>query len=99
MEFSNDGGGLAKGGTATLYLDGKVGRGRVEATEPMMFPGDETTDPGSDTATPVSADYDPGASRFTGRIERVKIDPGKDADDADHLITAEERLRAAMIRQ
>jgi arylsulfatase A-like enzyme len=100
MEFSYDGGGLAKGGTATLYLDGKkVGRGRVDATEPMMFSGDETTDLGSDTATPVSDDYDPAASRFTGRIQWVQIDLGKDADDADHLITADERLRVAMYRQ
>jgi hypothetical protein len=28
MEFAYDGGGLAKGGTATLYLDGtKIGQG------------------------------------------------------------------------
>jgi arylsulfatase A-like enzyme len=100
MEFNYDGGGLAKGGTVTLFLDGrKVGRGRVDATEPMMFSGDETTDLGSDTATPVSDDYDPPSSRFTGRIEWVQVDLGKDADDADHLITAEERLRVAMIRQ
>jgi arylsulfatase A-like enzyme len=100
MEFNYDGGGLAKGGTVTLFLDGrKVGRGRVDATEPMMFSGDETTDLGSDTATPVSDDYDPPSSRFTGRIEWVQIDLGKDADDADHLISAEERLRVAMIRQ
>jgi arylsulfatase len=35
MEFAYDGGGLAKGGTITLYVDGaEVGRGRVEATIP-----------------------------------------------------------------
>jgi hypothetical protein len=33
MEFAYDGGGLAKGGTVTLYVDGdKVGEGRVEGT-------------------------------------------------------------------
>ena len=38
MEFAYDGGGLGKGGTVTLYLDGnKVGEGRVEATVPMVF--------------------------------------------------------------
>ena len=32
MEFAYDGGGLAKGGGVTLYLDGdQVGEGRVEA--------------------------------------------------------------------
>jgi hypothetical protein len=71
----------------------------VDATEPMMFSGDETTDLGGDTATPVSDDHYPAASRFTGRVQWVQIDLSKDAGDADHLITAEERLRVAMIRQ
>ena len=58
MEFSYDGGGLGKGGTVDLFLDGEpVGHGRVDATEPMMFSGDETTDVGSDSATPVSDEY------------------------------------------
>ena len=40
MEFAYDGGGLGKGGTATLYVDGaKVGEGRVDATVPMLFSG------------------------------------------------------------
>jgi hypothetical protein len=100
MEFAYDGGGLAKGGTVTLYVDGdKVGEGRVDATEPMMFSGDETTDVGSDTATPVSDDYGPRGSEFTGQVRWVQIDLGDDAEDADHLITAEERLRVAMARQ
>ena len=43
MEFKYDGGGLAKGGTASLYLDGtKIGEGRVETTLPMVFSLDET---------------------------------------------------------
>ena len=45
MEFAYDGGGLAKGGEVTLYLDGdKVGEGRVEHTVPMFFSADETLD-------------------------------------------------------
>ena len=53
MEFAYDGGGLGKGGDVTLYVDGdKVGEGRVEATVPMVFSADETTDVGRDTATP-----------------------------------------------
>lgn len=56
-EFSYDGGGLGKGGTVTLYLEGEnVGEGRVEATQPMIFSCDETTDLGSDTATSVTDD-------------------------------------------
>jgi hypothetical protein len=100
VEFAYDGGGLAKGGTVTLYLDGKpVGEGRVDRTQPMIFSGDETTDVGSDTATPVSDDYNPRNSAFTGRIRWVQIDLGEDAEDADHLITPEELLRVAMSRQ
>jgi arylsulfatase len=100
MEFAYDGGGLAKGGAVTLYLDGdQVGEGRVEATVPLIFSGDETADVGKDTASPVSDDYAGEASVFTGTVNWVQIDLGEDAEDADHLITAEERLRVAMARQ
>jgi arylsulfatase A-like enzyme len=100
MEFAYDGGGLAKGGTVTLYLDGEqVGEGRVEATVPMIFSADETADVGRDTASPVSDDYDGESSVFTGTVNWVQIDLGEDAEDADHLITPEERLRVAMARQ
>jgi hypothetical protein len=43
MEFKYNGGGLAKSGNVTLYVDGgKIGEGRVDMTEPMVFPADET---------------------------------------------------------
>ena len=100
MEFAYDGGGLAKGGTASLWVDGtKVGEGRVDATEPMVFSADETADVGSDTGSRVSDDYRPETSDFTGPVGWVQIDLGDDANDADHLITPEERLRVAMARQ
>jgi arylsulfatase len=99
-EFKYDGGGLAKGGTVTLYVDGhKAGEGRVDGTQPMIFSGDETTDVGNDTATPVSDDYGPKDSKFTGRVHWVQLDIDEAADDLDHLITPEERLRIAMARQ
>jgi arylsulfatase len=62
----------------------------------MIFSADETTDVGGDTATPVSDDYGPKDSNFTGRIDWVQIDLGDDAEDADHFISEEERLRIAM---
>ena len=100
MEFAYDGGGLAKGGTVTLFIDGeKVGEGRVPGTQPMLFSPDETTDVGSDGGTPVSDDYGPKDSAFTGRVRWVEIDLGEDAEDLDHLITPEERLRIVMARQ
>ncbi len=100
MEFSYDGGGLGKGGDVTLYLDGsEVGGGRVEGTVPMLFSADETTDVGHDTATPVSDDYGPEDSGFTGKVRWVQLDIDAAAEDTDHLIAPEERLRVAMARQ
>ncbi|HLF59873.1 MAG TPA: arylsulfatase [Acidimicrobiia bacterium] len=100
MEFTYDGGGLAKGGTVMLYVDGnRVGEGRVEATQPMIFSTDETTDVGRDSATPVSDDHGPKETVFTGRVRWVQIDLDEAAEDLDHLITPEERLRIAMARQ
>jgi arylsulfatase len=100
MEFEYDGGGLGKGGQVTLYVDGSpVGAGRVEATQPMLFSADETTDVGADSATPVSDDYGAKDSAFTGRVRWVQVDLGGDAADSDHLISAEQRLKVAMTRQ
>jgi arylsulfatase len=100
MEFVYDGGGLGKGGGVTLYVDGeKTGEGRVESTVPMLFSGDETCDLGSDTASPVSDDYTTETSRFTGTIEWVQLDIAEAAEDLDHLISPEERLKIAMARQ
>ena len=98
MEFSYDGGGLAKGGDVTLYYDGEsVGTGRVEGTQPMVFSADETTDIGNETGTTVTPAYTARESRFTGRIRWVRLDVG--TDDHDHLISPEERVRIAMARQ
>ena len=100
MEFTYDGGGLGKGGDVKLFVDGEaVGEGRVEGTVPMLFSADETTDVGSDTATPVSDDYGPRDSAFTGRVRWVQIDVDEAAEDLDHLISPEERLAVAMARQ
>ena len=98
MEFAYEGGGLAKGGDVTPYIDGnKVGEGKVNATIPMIYSADETCDLGSDTGTPVSDDYTSEGSSFTGTINWVQLDAGN--DDHDHLISPEERLRVAMARQ
>jgi hypothetical protein len=100
MEFAYDGGGLAKGGAVTLFIDGsKIGEGRVEATEPMVFSADETADVGCDTGSAVSDDYRSETSIFNGTVNWVQIDIDEAAEDLDHLITAEERLRIAMARQ
>jgi hypothetical protein len=98
LEFKYDGGGLAKGGTASLYMDGtKVGEGRVEITVPMIFSGDETCDVGKGTGSAVSPDYDPKHNEFSGEVNWVQIDLEKDSHD--HLISPEERFKVAMARQ
>ena len=100
MEFTYDGGGLGKGGAVSLYVDGaKAGEGRVDGTVPMMYSADETCDVGSDTASAVSADYTSEGSRFTGAVEWVQIDIDDAAEDLDHLISPEERLKIAMTKQ
>ena len=75
MEFKYDGGGLAKGGDVTLYVDGKpVGKGRVEQTVPMVFSADETCDVGKEGGSPVSPDYGPTSNEFSGEVNWVQID-------------------------
>jgi arylsulfatase len=98
MEFAYDGGGLGKGGDVTLFYDGEaVGKGRVDATQPMVFSADETTDIGYESGTTVTPDYTAHRSRFSGKIHWVQIDLGD--DDNDHFIEPEERLRIAIARQ
>jgi arylsulfatase len=76
FEFAYDGGGLAKGGMGTLYInDEKVGEGRIERTQPMVFSADETADVGIDLATPVvEAIGAEKRSRFTGTISKVTVE-------------------------
>ncbi|MDH3706289.1 MAG: arylsulfatase [Acidimicrobiia bacterium] len=100
MEFTYDGGGLGKGGDVALFIDGDTaGTGRVEGTVPMVFSADETTDLGEDTGTAVSDDYAPHHSSYDGIVRWVQVDIDEAAQDDDHLITPEERLRVAMARQ
>ncbi|MBP8303551.1 MAG: arylsulfatase [Phycisphaerae bacterium] len=100
MEFAYDGGGLAKGGAVSLYIDGqKVGEGRIEMTQPFAFSADETVDVGVEDGSPVSTDYGPRGNEFNGQVNWVELDVDKAALDADHLLTAEERFKVAMALQ
>jgi arylsulfatase A-like enzyme len=100
MEFAYDGGGLAKGGTVTLYIDGqKSGEGRVEQTEPVVFSADETCDIGFEAGSPVTYDYPTKGGKFSGDVNWVQIDVDKDAENFDHLISPEDRLRVSMAIQ
>jgi arylsulfatase len=76
FEFAYDGGGLGKGGLGTLYInDEKVGEGRIDHTQPMVFSADETADVGIDLATPVVERIGAESeSRFTGHIKEITIE-------------------------
>jgi len=72
--FTYDGGGLGKGGTMTLFLNGsKVGEGRVEQTQAITLGLGGALDVGLDTGSAVDEAYTP-PFRYTGTIDRVQID-------------------------
>ena len=87
-EFAYDGGGIGKGGTGTLFVNGrKVAEGRIEHTQGMVFSVDEGTDVGRDGETPVVENYGiPAPFAFTGKIDKVTIDLMK----VDKSVDAEE---------
>jgi arylsulfatase len=75
MNFDYDGGGIGKGGVATLLVNNeKVASGRIERTQPTIFSADEGAGVGIDDATPVTTDYKERDNAFTGKILKVVID-------------------------
>lgn len=98
FEFAYDGGGLGKGGTGTLFVNGKqVARGRIEETQAMIFSADEGAGVGEDGETPVVENYGIAAPyKFTGKIGKVRIDV-KEMGKADGA--EENRLRAETARR
>ena len=97
VDFAYDGGGVGKGGTATLSVDGQeVAKGRIERTTPFRYSLDETFDVGADTGTPVNLDYDVPFT-FTGVIEKVQVklgEAGLGAADRQRLQDMEQQAMA-----
>jgi arylsulfatase len=93
FEFAYDGGGIGKGGTGTIFVNGKkVAQGRIEQTQGVAFSADEGADVGEDGETPVVENYGvPAPYKFTGKISKVTIDlkEMKKAEKAE-----EDKLRA-----
>jgi arylsulfatase A-like enzyme len=86
FEFAYDGGGVGKGGTGTLFVNGKnVATGRIEHTQCCAFSADEGADVGADEGTPVTEAYKV-PFKFTGKIADVTIELKEmkktDLDDA-----------------
>ncbi len=74
FDFAYDGGGMGKGGTGTLSVNGEtLGEGRIERTVPIIFSTDDTFDVGEDWGTPVSPTYEP-PFRFTGILKKVTVE-------------------------
>ncbi|MCA9073986.1 MAG: arylsulfatase [Planctomycetaceae bacterium] len=100
MEFDYAGGGLGKGGEATLYVDGQqVGRGKVGATLAFVFSADDGCDVGEDSGAPVSPDYKPLVNHFNGEVKGVQLSISDDPDNSDHLVDPQQAIRAALGRQ
>jgi len=76
FDFQYDGGGIGKGGTGALLVDGRqVAQGRIERTIRFRFSLDETFDVGEDTGTPVIEDYAAQMPfKFTGALTKLIID-------------------------
>jgi hypothetical protein len=69
-----DGGGVGKGGTGTIFVNGKnVATGRIDQTQCCAFSADEGADVGEDEGTPVTEAYQV-PFKFTGKIDKVTID-------------------------
>jgi arylsulfatase len=95
MNFDYEGGGVGKGGTATLLVNGKeVASGRIGRTQAMIFSADETAGVGVDDATPVTSDYKEYDNTFTGKILKVTIDV-KEIGVADKATEDKARAQAA----
>ena len=76
LDFKYDGGGIGKGGMATISVNGKkVAEGRIAKTQPMLYSADETADVGLDNQTPVAEDIGIGReeTRFTGKIHKITV--------------------------
>ena len=75
FDFAYDGGGLHKGATGTLSINGKtVAEGRIDRTMGAVYSlAGETADVGKDAWSPVTDDYDPWHNEFTGTINKITI--------------------------
>jgi len=91
MEFKYNGGGLGKGGTVSLFVDGqKSGKGIIPMTQAMVFSADDGCDVGKDSGAPVSTDYGSQGNAFNGQVNGVLLQINHDAENFDHMISPEE---------
>ena len=100
-EFISDAPKPGSGGKSVLYVDGQqVAEGHVPKTQPFAFSGDEGTDVGMDSETPVSNDYKQGDNKFTGIIKRITVDTKPvGLSESDQKKMEGEKAAAALVQQ
>ena len=88
LRFGYDGGGVGKGATVKLFVNGKLAdEARLPRTVPRAYAFEETFDVGEDTATPVGSYEAPFP--FIGTLERLELradpppPPNQKAERAD----------------
>ena len=73
-QFAYDGGGMGKGGTLSLFVNGKkVGEGRLEQTQAITLGLGGALDVGEDSGSAVDPSYTP-PFRYGGAIQQVTVD-------------------------
>ena len=97
VDFNYDGGGVGKGGQATLSVDARrVAEEKLPRTIAFRMSLDETLDIGEDTGTPISEDYQVPFD-FTGKLEKVTINISEEKLTKEQLRQYREgRVKAAM---
>ena len=102
LQFKYDGGGIGKGATGTLFVDGvQVAQAKIPQTVAARISLDETFDVGEDTGSPVIEDYaDKMPYPFTGTLKKfvVLLEPEKLTDEERQRLR-EEEAKAFMARQ
>jgi arylsulfatase len=96
FHFDYDGGGIGKGGTMHILVDGKeVVKGKIEQTAPVVFSMD-TVDVGSDIGRPVARDYT--SAKFTGgTMGTVLVELGEQPETTEEQ--EQQKYHVAMARQ
>jgi arylsulfatase len=101
FDFQYDGGGIGKGATGVLSVDGQqAATGRIEHTVGIRYTLNvESFDVGEDTGTPVNASYDVPFA-FSGTIQKVAIDlKALDKASAEAVAQAERQWAATVLKR
>ncbi|ULQ53334.1 arylsulfatase [Flavihumibacter fluvii] len=74
IDFAYDGGGLGKGATVALMVDGKkVAEGKMPVTVGLRFSLDETWDIGEDTGTPLDFKTYDVPFKYNGELQKITV--------------------------